>query len=49
MTVFIFLAADQDALDYGNACNGILRADACIYQQLVFGNVTDDCLQGLIS
>ena len=28
------------ALRYGNACNGVLRATACIYQQVILGQ---DC------
>ena len=30
------------ALEYGNACNGILRTSACIFQQVAMGR---DCLQ----
>ena len=35
---------DADAIMFGSACNGILRADACVYQQLFFGKVSADCL-----
>ena len=37
----------EDALRFGGACNGILRADACLYQELFLGGTSDDCLEGI--
>ena len=38
--------ADMDAMRFGAACNGILRADACVYQELFFGTADADCIDG---
>lgn len=35
--------ANLDAMMFGGACNGILRADACVYQELFFETVDEDC------
>ena len=48
-TLYFFLSyaveqARRDAVAFGLACNGILRADACVYQELFLGGATDDCL-----
>ena len=34
---------DEAALEFGNACNGALRAAACHYQDLVLGR---ECITG---
>ena len=34
---------DEAALEFGNACNGALRATACAYQQIVMGLETTGC------
>lgn len=36
---------EREALGYGRACNGFLRAAACAYQQLHMARVTTDCLK----
>jgi len=33
----------ENGLRYGNACNGVLRATACAYQQIILGR---DCITG---
>ena len=35
---------EKVSLEYGNACNGFLRAASCAYQQLHMTRVTTDCL-----
>lgn len=38
---------DRDAMAYGRACNGFLRAAACAYQQMFLNHINVDCLIGV--